>query len=137
MPVGQLAEFRVYPGRPSRLFYRVRLFTTLTALRGFLQHGPIPRRPHRCVAWTSCWAAGPPDELGEILFAARHLTVDIVSHECTHAALGWARRVGVDPTECRHQGHRIVGDEERFCAAQDTLVGQIAQRLWTLGLIQP
>ena len=39
--------------------------------------------------------------LGEINLCRGHITTEIVSHELTHAAISWARRVKIDPLVTR------------------------------------
>src|SRR3712207_2048056 len=63
-------------------------------------------------------------EMGEILLAEKHLTARIVSHECTHAALGWASRKKLDlKAEGKHG--KVSNIEEAFCHAQGNFVSQI------------
>lgn len=127
IPIGQLAAFRVYPARPSRRHFRVRIFDSVVSLHRYVRATPRPRQVSRaCRALTSRWPQAPL-EIGEMVFARRWLAVDILSHECTHAALAWARGVRASPD--------LLTDEERLCSAQDALLGQIADHLWRHGLI--
>lgn len=143
-PRGQIAHFRIYPEMgTSRLFFHVRIFQTVEAMHTYLRS--TERAPGRfckgmCSTYklTKCPRRRPAyttPEVGEIVLAARWCGSRIISHECTHAALGWARRRGLDPRD-RGEGRVIGGAEERVCGVLGDLVGQIARQLWNRGIVK-
>ena len=149
-PPGQIAHFRIYPERGlSRLFFRVRIFRTVAQMQWYLRHGHerhggcYPRPPGRhckgmCSTYTRYRVSSPQrrrttPELGEIVLAANYTGTRIVAHECTHAALGWARRRGLDVRD-QGRGRYISGAEERLCGVLGDLAGQIARQLWDRGI---
>lgn len=147
IPSGQIACFRIYPepGR-SRLYYQVRVFSSVQAIRDYL---PRSKEPYRrlgrygvamCSSYTvnQLTTAGPFRRLpicGEIVFSLRRLRAGVIAHECAHAALGWARRIGLavegEPAaHPRRQGNWVHANEERFCYALGELNRQIAVQVW-------
>jgi hypothetical protein len=82
-------------------------------------------RPGRPLRKTGC--------CGEINFHRGRITTEIASHEIGHAALGWARRVGLpgiklSPKDWQGDEQRVTDDEERFCYALGRMVQQFADR---------
>lgn len=80
-------------------------------------------------------------EFAEVHFAVSQLGSETVTHEFTHAAWGWARRVGWEP-EAEGEMHPMAGrfemaNEERFCYALGAMVRQFIDRAYTLGLYEP
>lgn len=143
-PRGQVAHFRIYPEPGlSSLFFHVRIFQTVEAMHAYVRTRPgNPARPGRfCKGMCSWWTrisfrsgrGRTHPELGEIVLARRWLTMRIISHECTHAALAWARRRRVDVAE-RGRGQHVSGGEERFCGALGDMARQIAAYMWDHGL---
>ena len=57
-------------------------------------------------------------ELGTIFFVRGDTGVDVVVHELTHAAIGWAVRAKIDPVKYR----RSLDHEEKFCDVLQRLV---------------
>lgn len=54
-------------------------------------------------------------ELGTIFFVEGTATTEVVSHELTHAAIGWAKRCRVNPMKRpSRKGHYVAEHEERF-----------------------
>ncbi len=96
--------------------------------------GPNPRRGlgRRYYGLCSTWGVKRGEragvEVGEILLWGKALGVEIVTHECCHAALGLARRLGVD---VRDGGEGVIGGgEERFCGWVGVMVRRIYRRLY-------
>jgi hypothetical protein len=125
----------VYPNRPSRLHYRVLVFRNVAEMLTYARRRENPSRPGRfCKAMVSTWTRltfvsgreRTQPELGEMLFAKRWLGSEVLSHESTHAALGWARRAGVNPG-ANDLPRR--GDEERFCYALGQTIRQLVNGL--------
>jgi hypothetical protein len=146
--VSEIATFRIYPEkRTSRLYFQVRVFSSVTAIRRYLKYSDLNRRTLGRYGLAMCstfdvlkgkrgrWRKQPI--MGEILFPVRGLRAGVIAHECTHAALGWARRIGLNPVSAAvKQGRCLVADanEERFCYALGELNRQIAIQIWERGL---
>jgi len=148
-PRGQLACFRIYPEAGSGLFYRVRVFQSERTLRHYLKSGPVARTlGHYGRAMCSNWLRIRIDEsgrqrlqpdMGEILLTVRNLGTEVITHECTHAALNWSQRVGFDPFDSKQKRGRLVSasvGEERFCYGLGQMARQIAVQGYKRGLIQ-
>lgn len=141
--MAELRSFRIYPERHSNLHFRVRIYSTVADLR---QHGRemFQSPAGRALGWCGSFTVqafpkgGKPYTrplCGEILLARRRLTNEIISHECTHAALGYARRRRFDFGTTRI-GNRVGDGEERFCGVQGRLVRQIVARLFQYNFLK-
>ncbi|NBW21723.1 MAG: hypothetical protein EBR82_78575 [Caulobacteraceae bacterium] len=121
--------FRVYPeGR--RWHYDVQVWPTVASMREYIRpHATDWRNVIACVLWPINSADRPRRYcLGEVHFCRRHLGLDTITHEATHAALQWARRLNLDV----HQGaeeESASPDEERFCEAIGSITQQILHGL--------
>ena len=135
--------FRLYPEPGRSLFYHVRLFPTQDALRDYLRADSDVDRSAAfgsralCTRWmrTRTLPNGRtrtcPD-LGELLFVVPLIDSEAISHECAHAAIWWARRVGISPfhIDASDTEHRFANaDEERYCYALGRMVLAITQRI--------
>lgn len=146
-PQDQIATFRIYPEpRASRLYYQVLVFTNVQAIRRYLRRSAYPDRRlgRHGVALCSNYEIRrlssrgrfkPLPVCGEILFPRRRLRAGVIAHECAHAALGWARRIGLnvvqEPKARPRRGGTCVSDaEERFCYALGELNRQVAIQVW-------
>ncbi len=129
-PAGQVAYFRIRPHR-SGLYYTVRVFRTAVELREYAKANRasgVTRGQFQGLA-TSWWVTRVrkrrPDRLtahaGEMLLAQDFCGSEVVSHECAHLALGWARRKRVSLTGAMRAG-RVDAAEEQFCYALGQLV---------------
>ncbi len=137
------ADFRIYPelGR-SRLYYRVVVFQTRRALREYCAMNDWSLGPAQALCATyrrqreqgGRWRTTP--EMGTIALHVGFMGVGCISHECTHAALGWAQRVGLDPTILSVPTSRLVSrEEERFCVGLGELVRQVSCSLFDAGIL--
>jgi hypothetical protein len=132
--------FRVYAEHGSRLYFRVKIFRTVRDMRAYARRrSPGARFGHflgLASTWTKLryskhrqrWRTLP--ECGEILFAKHRLQVGILSHECTHAAIGWAKRRGLHVDRAETFRPLVPDDEERLCHVQGHLVSQIVRQLY-------
>ena len=71
------------------------------------------------------------------MFPVRGMRAGVIAHECTHAALGWAKRIGLNPISAAvTRGGCLIADadEERFCYGLGELNRQIAVQIWERGL---
>ena len=68
--------------------------------------------------------------LGQIHFHQNSFMMGIITHESAHAALAWARRVGVNVTEAKpeNQSH-VSGAEESFCWVLGNISRQIVLKV--------
>lgn len=62
-------------------------------------------------------------ECGEILLHLKGLSLRTVSHECVHAAIGYARRLRLDPVT-DDGSDWVSDDEERVAEAQSRMFAQ-------------
>lgn len=150
-PHGQLARFRIYPEKgTSRLYFDVRVFASVVAIRRYLKHHElIPRAMGRygvamCSGWSEVYKTSGhlTPRIGEILFCKRWFGAGVIAHECTHAAIFWAERIRLNPLEPKapRRGtsrQRFAGPhEERFCYGLGDMVRQIAAQAWKRGLVK-
>jgi hypothetical protein len=74
---------------------------------------------------------------GVVHFCKRELGSGLISHEFLHAALVWARRVGLGFAEIASDD---AGDatpaEERLCYAHSEMVGQFVARCYETGILE-
>jgi len=137
-------RFKVKPDPKRAYFFHVKVFDTIKRMRAnAAQHGCLSGGldGEPVAQWK--WAAlshghtaikvekGKRDrttpELGIMWFSFELLSAEIVSHECTHSALRWAKRVRLK-VNGRHMDER----EERFCYAQGEMVGQFWREIYRL-----
>jgi hypothetical protein len=118
-----VATFRVYPDWPSRLHYRVRVFRTVAEMLAYVRRGRDPRQIGRfCKGLVRTWTrisfkgrrSWTAPEMGEIVLAKNWLGSELLSHESTHAALGWARRRKLN-LQAEGRGRDVSREEERLC----------------------
>lgn len=138
-PTGQTVCFRIFPESSSGLYYRVRLFVTPDALGEYLRADDIDRAAAYgaralCSRWTRTrtTAAGRTrtlPEMGEILLVEHAITHEVISHECGHAAIGWAQRIGLRPFGTDVHAQYASADEERYCYALGRMVCQVTERV--------
>lgn len=144
-----LATFKVRPEpKQSRLFYYVRVFRSERALRRYLSRSPFPRVLGRygramCSSFDAIKVLEDgreykTPEMGEILIPKARLGSEVISHECTHAALGWAQRIKLDPMTkpSRSQSGILAASsaEERFCYGLGQMVRQLIAHGYRLKL---
>jgi len=75
-------------------------------------------------------------DIGHIHLYRDCLGSETISHEATHAAIGWAREVEINPLDIFNMdGSGNVTDEnERFCYAQGQITRQIVEKCYELNL---
>lgn len=137
---GQVASFRIRPLSAS-LYYTVRVFRNLRTLRAYAashRGRGNGRIAGLASSWTGYRYTGKrvvvSRNAGEILLSRTRLTGRIVSHECAHLALAWARRLKIDIVT--ESGRRFVSpSEERFCHALSDLVNQTYHHLYRLKVL--
>ena len=130
--------FRIKPDKTSGLYFTVKIFPTLQGMRAYARKNREAKLgqfyglstswrkwklTHRKTGDTKERWLGSR-ELGEILLAEKYLSARIVSHECTHAALGWARRKKLDLADEGDSG-KVSNIEEALCHAQGNFVKQV------------
>lgn len=130
--------FRVYPEKHT-LYFVVFVWQTQKAMYDYY---PLRRRHLACCKGmeirnirTGRWKP----QLGEIHFTRSRLRMEIITHECGHAALQWAERMGLPVRQASALKITKVGpseNEERFCHALGNMAGAIAQQGWDQGLFK-
>lgn len=114
-----LGQFKIKPDPKRREFFWVKIFTSRKALQKYVKsmcwRG---QADHSTIAMCTNWIARGPNgrikpECGEILIPIADLTPDVISHECTHAALSWAARMGFSPVS-----EHVEDSDGNFCASE-------------------
>jgi hypothetical protein len=136
----EVACFRVFPEPGSWLFYRVRVFATEDTLRHYLAADRDVDRTAAfhsralCTRWTRTRVLANgrtrtcPD-MGELLFVLPLIDSEVISHECSHAAIGWAQRVGLRLLHDAPGVQYARADEERYCYALGRMVKDVTERV--------
>jgi hypothetical protein len=134
-----MITFRVCPARRGRLFFDVRIYPDEQRMRRALRRQDRwlgtrrdwSRSEAVCTSFETQiqlrgrWTRTP--RLGVLFFHRRSLGAGLVAHEMTHAAVVWARRVGVSGRRVWHQrGDWEGGANERFADA----VGNLCAHFW-------
>ena len=138
-----LASFRIYPDDRA-LYFKVYVWPSKAAMLAHLRSMNLSASRDtvaQCSSYSIAkikgghWRTKPI--LGEINFHAKQLNAEVVSHECGHAALSWARRKKFKKFNLEDLpiGPLVSRNEERFCYALGHMVNQIAiqltkARLW-------
>lgn len=147
------AKFRIYPqwsestngtgspGRPrsSRWFYyQVFVWKRRDEMRKAIKDAGViaPRCEAICccnrIIRTQSKANGGRSRLtgllGQIHFYEDSFRMGIITHECTHAALDWAREAKVDPLERKHTIGCVSNGEEIFAWVLGNLARQVVIR---------
>lgn len=130
---GNLLFFRIYP-EYKRLHYDVFIWETAKSMRDAIK-GVFSRREigsiMACVLTLQPEYQRQKGHIGDIHFNREHLGRDIVAHESTHAAIGWATRAKVELVDIyeRPDPKRANPVEERFCDVLGAIVDQIEQAI--------
>lgn len=133
------ARFRIYPERKS-LYFAVTVWPDKTSMLAYLrgQHLGTGNCTAICSTHTrqraskdGQWRTLP--EIGEINCFRGGIGTLVLAHECGHAALGWAHRVGLDPmTESR--GPMVSAENERFAGVVGELIRQFTDHGYRINL---
>lgn len=131
-----LFTMRVYPEGRS-LYFLVNIWPTKKAMHQHVTWCKPPFEaacsPYMKVNYRSGKGRTSP-ECGQINFYRRRIGSAVVTHEFTHAALAWARRVKLAPENLLGDeiggGANAHADEERFCHALDRMVGTFVDRAY-------
>lgn len=90
--VTPVVTMRVYPTPASTLYARVLIFGTKRAMvRYGKRHGHTGKYRAACDTQVKPRAA-----FAELLFHEGDITIELLTHECLHAVLGYARRLRFD-----------------------------------------
>ena len=144
-----IARFRIYPEKRS-LYWLVQVWPTEAAMRRHFRtrgFADLEGTVAQCSTYeryrVRAGRSRKKPFCGEINFHVQELSTRVIVHEATHAALGWAQRMGIavgrdqEPDESRAMANGnflCSDDEERFCYALDSMVGQINDRFHRDGL---
>jgi hypothetical protein len=96
-------SFLVYPKKGERFYFTVRVFHSKSGMRAYHDAMPMPGKRDGSFDAVTCPFADyedldaliPKPCIGEILFYRPKTGASIVSHEMTHAALHYARLMGM------------------------------------------
>lgn len=118
----------------ARFFYGVEIHPTkksmlrsIRRLEGSSKHAEDSRAV--CLRFELKEKPQDHEQIGILYFVKTDMSTDVVVHELTHAACGWARRVGIDTLGPRKR-HRYLNDpEERFAREIQFLVQQFGYEL--------
>lgn len=139
-------RFRVYPKTASGLYFLVYVWRTKHGLRAAGRRHRLPR-PDKMSAFTTIYRirryrandARTLPLCGEIHFCERWLSAEVISHECGHAALGWAERVGLIHGLLKRDERAplMAGvEEEDFCQALGVMAQQCVTRFYKARILQ-
>jgi hypothetical protein len=136
-----LHKFRVHPEHGRGLYFDVYLWRTLRELRHYAERVWRVDHPERRHAWAwtfleeyrSTATGRRLPYVGEMHFAKGRCPVEMVTHEVSHAALGWAARKRLVVAESDTIGSH---DEERLCYAQGRMNQLIVDELKRRGYWQ-
>ncbi len=135
-------KFRILLSQASRLYFTVRVFAKLRDMRRLhaAEVGATAKYYHRALGACSFWDCTPPvkgkesNEVGIISLWKDRVGVEVVSHECTHAALAGLSRRGCKSIETR----TIGGDrQEELCYMVGWMVNQIYREIYAANLADP
>lgn len=147
-PVHQLlTKFRVYADRTPSLYYECWIWRTKRAMRKWVRAERPDSLARRgkflaivCGYSITRYSKGKPARmlpvLGRMHFWQGALRMGIICHESGHAALGWCRRMKIDPTQSS-DGNYASDGEEKFCDALGNIARQIAVRANALSAARP
>lgn len=117
---------RVYPWPERTLYYRVLVFGSRAALRAYARQttrrGPAfwAHATGYCYRYIVRRRGRVLPCCGEIVLNVRDLGLDVIAHECTHAAIGLLLTPLALPT-----ARGASAAEEDFCAMVGTLTAQV------------
>lgn len=131
-----LASFKVWPESKRKHFFQVLVYRTVAEMREAIR-GFDPDSSARSVrgAWGQCSgftitrAGKIQNHIGFIFLTQSRLGVGIVSHECLHAVLHWARVLQINP-EIGGTDRWVSPNEERLCYALTELTRQTYNALY-------
>lgn len=122
----EVFTFKVYP-EMKRLHFQVYVWNNRRDMRAYLKGGYPGKGLNKvlaCVTWPDSGEKSKNGCIGEIHFNRQDLSTEIVAHESTHAAIRWARYIGLNIVE--DVTSLVAPDtEERFCYALGAIVEQI------------
>lgn len=123
--------FRLYPEKRT-LYFAVNVWPTRKAMISRLRELAVnvhDGMQAACSTWERTkYRKGKPARkrpvCGELNFHRERLSIEIASHEITHATVGWARRMQIDPMTIDDDVAAESDDNERFAYAQGRMVAQ-------------
>lgn len=119
-----ILDFEVKPDPRKDWYYRVKVFEDVEGFqKEYVRSGVSENRAREAGASTTAYLEPEGKEIGLILMYKGNLTVNLVSHESAHAAMGFMPYKGIYALATEHIG---LADAEVFCYA----VGDITQQIW-------
>lgn len=150
---GAAWSFNVYPRSRSRLHCRVCVFRTrremrqaVLALNALPKHATdwkdttvrdAKRLVGHCVGVTMrrVYTGSILPRFAEIYVARQDLCMGTITHECVHAAMRLASRLGVEGVPTSRQVGVVTSDEEWLARDVDAMASQVVVRARKLGLL--
>lgn len=135
-----LARFKIFPEtidsdthpKATPLWFNVVVFKTKKQMERYLVAHGGRDDCYASVLSYDVWTVKPggpavlTGELGTIAFHSDYLTMGCMTHEATHAAIAWARRVKLNFRRLTpSRGGACSETEERFCHALGNIARQI------------
>jgi len=134
-------RIRLYPEPGHSLYFVAVIWPTQREMRAAY---PGPQGKRTTGAFCACFTKERYRDgrkrtlpiVGEVHFARNYLGMETIAHELMHAALGWARRVGLDYHDIFLDKEKsdACPDEERLSYAHGRMVRQLVDRLYKLGM---
>lgn len=134
-----MRQFKLFPEQGQPLYFEVRIYETRRRMLRALRRNDdfVGRRGDWSGSLAVCrsfetlklegrrWRATP--RIGVIFFMRRHLGAGLVSHEMAHAAVQWARDVGLSGRSVwAGSGNMEDAPNERFAR----VVGELNRQFW-------
>ena len=127
-----LASARIYTSKRSRLYVTVYVWRTQKQIADYCRERYKEQAPANIAGLFLGWTSATP-EFGEIHLVGRSITMEVVTHEATHAAIHYARRRGIEIGET--ETGIASKEEELFCGVVGYLSGAISCFLYKVGLV--
>ena len=146
--MNRIIKFRVYPESVHGFYFDVSIHPTVERMRKFAERTKAMRGNFDNAEAAVCgFSKGEQDEngriawsktLGAMVFYQKRLGMEIITHECTHAALRWMEAKKFNALD--RSGDYVEGEasdnEERFCYALGRIAAQIAEKCWEHNLYE-
>ena len=149
MDNAQIVRFRVYPESVHGFYFDVEVYPTQKQMQKRAErlkphlHGGFMDTDAAVLGFSKGYVGADgrcvwSKTLGTIVFHRERLGVNVISHECTHAALRWMEAMKFNVTD---RGENYVegeasDNEERFCYALGRMTAAIGDQFWKYDLWQ-
>jgi hypothetical protein len=126
-------KFFISCGRGDRYFYAVEIHPTKRSMLRSISKYDLGLERHASDSRACCLrfqlngpdvAKCPLEQIGTVFLHREDCGLEVVAHELTHAAIGWARRSKVQPVTRPRRVRYSEDPEERFARCLQHLVSQ-------------